>query len=90
MICKKPKILEKILKVKIQLQIEYQKKGKEINENCKAYQKLTPENHPLVKQAKKVGDLASEVSFQNKELTNIELSISLIALQKFYSKKQQL
>ena len=54
--------VEKNLIFKTQQQIEYQKKGKEINDNCKAYQKLAPEVHPLVKQAKKVADLVSEVS----------------------------
>ena len=58
------RIIEKITYVKTYQQIVYQKKGKEINDNCKAYQKLTPEVHPLVKQAKKIADLVSDVSFK--------------------------
>ena len=62
--------------VKTYQQIEYQKKGKEINDNCKAYQKLTPEVHPLVKQAKKVADLVSDVSYF--ELTEVENTPEII------------
>merc|ERR1739838_954388 len=66
--------------MKLASELEYQKKGREINEGYKGFQKLTPDVHPIVKQAKKMANLASQKHYQKdweNEKTSVYYSVHL-------------